>query len=330
MQILIQFYTVTVIFCLLLLSSPRGILQNRFLAFFVLLLIYSIIVDIAAEITRDNLPAVFVISGFVAKTLFIPAAYLHFRDHFYQTQLVRNDLVHALPCLIFCGGSISALLINGNVDFVLDSLMKGQSISDALASIWFQLFFCLVTATYLWILLKMLKSNHMQFRNRHITDSEINPVFSEDGHLEKRNGNHPLFFSDEKMSHIDSAVRQFLTEKKPFLKHGYSLRHLSEDIQLPLHHLSAFINRYYHMNFNDFINEYRVHYCKIKIVNDEWKVKKLEAIAEESGFNNRNTFTSAFKKVTGLNPSEYLKGIKEGQKVIEPIFHTTTEHVARA
>jgi AraC-like DNA-binding protein len=176
----------------------------------------------------------------------------------------------------------------------------------------------------------MLKSNHMQFRNRHITDSEINPVFSEDGHLEKRNGNHPLFFSDEKMSHIDSAVRQFLTEKKPFLKHGYSLRHLSEDIQLPLHHLSAFINRYYHMNFNDFINEYRVHYCKIKIVNDEWKVKKLEAIAEESGFNNRNTFTSAFKKVTGLNPSEYLKGIKEGQKVIEPIFHTTTEHVARA
>src|SRR5262245_16798492 len=124
MQILIQFYTITVIFCLLLFSSPREILHNRFLSSIVLLLIYSIIVDVAAEIAHDNLPAVFVISGFVAKTLFIPAAYLHLRDHFYQTQLVRNDLIHALPCLIFCGGSISALSINGNVGFVLDSLTK--------------------------------------------------------------------------------------------------------------------------------------------------------------------------------------------------------------
>jgi AraC-like DNA-binding protein len=132
------------------------------------------------------------------------------------------------------------------------------------------------------------------------------------------------------MSNIDSVVREFLTQKKPFLKHGYSLRHLSEDIHVPLHHLSAFINRHYQMNFNDFINEYRVHYCKIKIMNDEWKVKKLEAIAEESGFNNRNTFTSAFKKVTGLNPSEYLKGIKDSQKVIGPIILKQEGIIARA
>ena len=330
MQILIQFYTITIIFCLLLFSSPREILRNIFLGLLVLLLIYSIIVDIAVEIGRDNVPTFLVISGFVAKTLFMPAGYLHFRNHFYETQLARNDLIHILPCLIFCAGSIAALLINGNVDFVLYSLVKGQSVSGEFAVVWFQLFFCLVTASYLWILLKMLKSNHMQFRNRNISSSEMNPVFREDGHPENKNGNHPLFFSDEKMSHIDSVVRQFLTEKKPFLKHGYSLRHLSEDIQLPLHHLSAFINRYYRMNFNDFINEYRVYYCKIKIMNEEWKLKKLEAIAEESGFNNRNTFTSAFKKVTGLNPSEYLKGIKEGQKLIEPIFHTSVEQIARA
>ncbi|HEY5970304.1 MAG TPA: AraC family transcriptional regulator, partial [Chitinophagaceae bacterium] len=39
----------------------------------------------------------------------------------------------------------------------------------------------------------------------------------------------------------------------------------------------------------------------------------LESIAEESGFNNRNTFTSAFKKATGLNPSEFIKYIKLGK-----------------
>jgi AraC-like DNA-binding protein len=40
--------------------------------------------------------------------------------------------------------------------------------------------------------------------------------------------------------------------------------------------------------------------------------KKLETIANEAGFNNRNTFISAFKKVTGIKPSEFLKDIKLG------------------
>ena len=43
---------------------------------------------------------------------------------------------------------------------------------------------------------------------------------------------------------------------------------------------------------------------------EEYKYKKLEAIAEESGFNNRNTFAIAFRKVTGVNPSEFLRNLK--------------------
>jgi len=94
------------------------------------------------------------------------------------------------------------------------------------------------------------------------------------------------------------------------LQHGYSLRQLSDETRIPLHHLSAFINKHYRMNFNDFINEYRVAHCKEKLLNGECKHKKLEAIAGESGFNNRNTFTSAFKRVTGMNPSDFLRNMK--------------------
>ena len=67
------------------------------------------------------------------------------------------------------------------------------------------------------------------------------------------------------------------------------------------------------MNFNDFINEYRILFCIDKLFKKEWKYKKLEAIAEDAGFNNRNTFTTAFKKATGLNPSEFLKYVKLGK-----------------
>lgn len=46
------------------------------------------------------------------------------------------------------------------------------------------------------------------------------------------------------------------------------------------------------------------------IENKEWKKKKLETIAEESGFNNRNTFAIAFKKMYGQSPSEYMKRVR--------------------
>ena len=109
---------------------------------------------------------------------------------------------------------------------------------------------------------------------------------------------------------IKNSLREFFSLEQPYLKPGYTLRQLAEDLNIPLHQLSAFINQYYGVHFNDFINEYRINHFKVKIINEEWRQKKIEAIAEESGFSNRNTFTVAFKKITGLNPSEYIKNMR--------------------
>ena len=114
----------------------------------------------------------------------------------------------------------------------------------------------------------------------------------------------------ENLKQLDKAINAFLIEKKPFLRQKYSLGEMSTDLGIPLHHLSAFINQYYNVNFNELINRYRVSYSKLMIINDEWRYKKLSAIAAEAGFHNRNTFTTAFKKETGESPSEYLRGIK--------------------
>jgi len=122
------------------------------------------------------------------------------------------------------------------------------------------------------------------------------------------------FLSEEKLTHFNLAINKFLTEKKPFLQQKYSLRDLSLDVDISTNYLSAFINRYYRVNYNDFINSYRVSHSKEMIINGEWKQKKLSAIAEESGFNNRNTFTAAFKKVTGQNPSVFVRKTKGEQE----------------
>jgi len=115
------------------------------------------------------------------------------------------------------------------------------------------------------------------------------------------------------MAEIEATVRKHLEEKKSFLQHSYTLKMFSEETQVPVHYLSGFINKYYKMNFNDFINEYRIIFSIDKLLKKEWMYKKLETIASEAGFNNRNTFISAFKKVTGVKPSEFLKDIKLGK-----------------
>ena len=122
------------------------------------------------------------------------------------------------------------------------------------------------------------------------------------------------FLSDEKLAHFNSVINQFLLEKKPFLQLKYSLRDLADDVDIPVNYLSAFINRYHKMHYTDFINRFRVFQSKEMIMNGEWKYKTLEAIASESGFNNRNTFTAAFRKETGQSPSGFLKEVKKNHK----------------
>ncbi len=131
---------------------------------------------------------------------------------------------------------------------------------------------------------------------------------------EKKDDKIGRFLTNERLTHFNSVINQFLLEKKPFLQQKYSLRDLADDVDIPVNYLSAFINRYHRMNYSDFINRYRVSHAREMIMDGEWKRKTLEAIASESGFNNRNTFTAAFRKETGQSPSEFLKGVKKSHE----------------
>jgi AraC-like DNA-binding protein len=93
-----------------------------------------------------------------------------------------------------------------------------------------------------------------------------------------------------------------------FLKPGYTIHVFANDIGIPVYQISKCITHYAGMGFIDFINQRRIHYCIQKLDSGRWKNLKLEAIAQECGFNNRNSFTNAFKKFKGVSPSEYKPG----------------------
>jgi AraC-like DNA-binding protein len=86
---------------------------------------------------------------------------------------------------------------------------------------------------------------------------------------------------------------------------SYSINDFSKDINIPVYQISKSLNTFHEMGFIDFINKKRVQYCVQKLEKGEWSNYTIEAVAHECGFNNRNSFTNAFKKFLGTSPSEF-------------------------
>jgi len=108
-------------------------------------------------------------------------------------------------------------------------------------------------------------------------------------------------------------LNEYLEREKPYLAQGFSLQDLSFRTGINVPTLSALINKEYGMNFNDYINQFRVRYFKELIRDSQYHQWTLEAIAYKAGFNSRTTFIRAFTKFAECSPSEYLKYVKVNQ-----------------
>ncbi len=71
--------------------------------------------------------------------------------------------------------------------------------------------------------------------------------------------------------------------------------------------MSQTINSKRNLNFNDFINSFRIEEAKKRMADREFRNLTFEAIGKSVGFNSRTSFISAFKKFTSCTPSEYKK-----------------------
>jgi AraC-like DNA-binding protein len=111
----------------------------------------------------------------------------------------------------------------------------------------------------------------------------------------------------DRIEMITSLLKRHLLDEKPFLKARYSIRHLADSVQIPAYILSAYLNREAGMNFNDYLNRFRVNHCVDLMRSGRARELNMNGLAHVCGFNNRNTFTTAFKKFTGTTPSNYQR-----------------------
>ncbi len=99
---------------------------------------------------------------------------------------------------------------------------------------------------------------------------------------------------------LSSAVKENV-----FLDPDISLPSLAGMIGIHSYQLSQLINEK-GMNFYEFINRMRIDYAKDLILNNN-EILNIARVAFDSGYNSISAFNSAFKKFTGITPTDFAK-----------------------
>lgn len=99
--------------------------------------------------------------------------------------------------------------------------------------------------------------------------------------------------------------------EKVYRDETISLQSLSEKLSISPHHLSRILNENVNKNFSAFVNTYRIEEVKKRLNDPGHSKQKILAIAVEVGFNTKVAFNSAFKKYTGMTPSQYRRKLKK-------------------
>ena len=95
-------------------------------------------------------------------------------------------------------------------------------------------------------------------------------------------------------------------EDKPFLNQKTSMTEIAKILKVSTHQISQVINEKNNLNFNDYVNGFRIEEAKKMLLSDSYSKLTIDAIAQKSGFHSKSAFYVAFKKYTGNTPKEFI------------------------
>ena len=137
---------------------------------------------------------------------------------------------------------------------------------------------------------ELSKGQNAEFQNQ--PESAKNQRFNTD---------HPLYV----------RLVELFTKDQVYLDSKLSLQSLANKMEVSKSYVSALINETTGGSFYDLVNQYRVNHF-VEMLNDgKAKEFTLLSLAYQSGFNSKSTFQSAFKKITGKTPTNFLKELED-------------------
>ncbi len=120
--------------------------------------------------------------------------------------------------------------------------------------------------------------------------------------------NNPI--QEEEIGHLKlvaEKVLQLMENGKFFREEGLSVKEFADKIEEKPYVVSRAINACLGKNFFELVNGYRVEESKNLILDEKLSHLSMVGIAFEAGFSSKTAFNTAFKKYSGMTPSQFKK-----------------------
>ena len=121
--------------------------------------------------------------------------------------------------------------------------------------------------------------------------------------------------SDEESAEMLNAIESKMIEEKFYLDENFSSQDVLVHFEITRNKLDELLTHRKGLSFADWQNSHRIEYAKKLLLNN--KKYTIDAISSISGYSSRSAFYAAFKKVTNITPTEFIRQAKnnsEGSK----------------
>lgn len=108
---------------------------------------------------------------------------------------------------------------------------------------------------------------------------------------------------------LASRILTAFEQDKIYLDPDLTLAALSQKLGSKRHHVSQVINTRFEMSYPDFVSKWRIKTAQELLLKSGKKELIIKEIAWASGFNTKAAFNLAFKKWTGMTPTEFRQNL---------------------
>lgn len=120
-----------------------------------------------------------------------------------------------------------------------------------------------------------------------------------------------IYIPDETVAVLLKKLDKFERSAK-YIKKNITLGSMATDLDTNTRYISELIKEYRGKNFNNYINGLRIAFITEKLYHDpQFRKYKVAYLAEYTGFASGTSFTTIFKKETGMTPSYFISQLEK-------------------
>jgi len=117
-------------------------------------------------------------------------------------------------------------------------------------------------------------------------------------------------FSESEFAALKNGIEEAMVQSRLFENPTLTVSDLSARLKSNPKRVSYVINTAFGQNFNEYVNSHRVEAFLQRARRGEYKSQTLMGLAYDCGFNSKSTFLRAFRRKTGISPSDFIKNLE--------------------